>query len=236
MVKFIIFMLLIAASAFAQDYEYGILKTFNKGEIYYEKGIKEEVINKLGNYFVQDGFFDGSLRSIQVLDDGLSYVIKLIVSDSLLTEKEYIKQLGYYTYLLSSNVFNGRPVDVHLSSSYFVSKKVVKFHSLGTKLENENDIIYYLPDISKETANSFMKFLKDTQFFTGDGKVVMIRTTEGVFNMLYPIEEGYDKDAEYQQIVSEFATHISQEFLNGNKIIIYLTDSYFEELKAISNF
>lgn len=234
MIKYLILFFCIASVGFAQDF--GKLKTFNNGEVFYEAAVKEEFADKLGNYLVKSGFFDGDPRSIQVLDDGLSYIVKFIVSDSLLTAKNYLRQVSYFTYELSLNVFEGKPVDIHLSNNYFVTKKAIKFQRLGERIEDGNDVMYYLPSINKERADKFLTYLKESGFLNNDGKVVMIKTHEDVFNFLYPIEDGYENNQEYLQIVSEFANQISTEFLEGGKIIIYLTDLYFDELRAISNF
>lgn len=234
MIKYVLILLAMASLAFAQDF--GKLKTFNNGEVFYEAAVKEEYVDRLGNYLVKTEFFDGNARSVQILDDGISYIVKFIVSDSLLTAKNYLRQVSYFTYELSFNVFDGKPVDIHLSNNYFLTKKVIKYHRLGERIVSGNDVMYYLPSINKETADKFMAYLTESGFLNGDGKVVMIKTHEGVFNFLYPIEEGYENDQEYLGIVSEFATQISNEFLNGERIIIYLTDLYFDELRAISNY
>lgn len=234
MIKYIIICLAFAYSTNAQDF--GNLKTFNSGEVYYEAAVKEEYVDKLGNYLVKTEFFDGNPRSVQVLDDGLVFIIKMIVSDSLLTAKNYLRQVSYFTYELSQNVFDGKPVDIHLSNNFFLTKRAIKYQRLGERLVDDNDIMYYLPTISKETAEKFMVYLKKSGFLNNDGKVIMIKTHEGVFNFLYPVEAGYENNPEYLEIVSEFATQISSEFLDGERIIIYLTDLYFDELRAITNY
>lgn len=234
MIKYLIVILSLVNITFAQDF--GKVKTYNNGEVFYEAAVKEDVVDRLGNYLVKSEFFDGDPRSVQILDDGLSYIVKFIVSDSLLTAKNYLRQVSYFTYELSLNVFDGKPVDIHLSNNYFLTKKAIKYQRLGERLVRGNDIMYYLPTISKERAEKFFEYLEKSGFLNDDGKVVMIRTHEGVFNFLYPIEDGYENNQEYLGIVSEFATQISSEFLEGERIIIYLTDLYFDELRAVSNY
>jgi len=234
MIKYIIILLSLVNITFAQ--EFGNLKTFNNGEVFYEAAVKEEYADKLGNYLVKSEFFDGDERSVQILDDGLSYIVKFIVSDSLLTSKNYLRQVSYFTYELSLNVFDGKPVDIHLSNNYFLTKKAIKFQRLGERITVGKDLMYYLPEISKDRAEKFFEYLKKSGFLNDDGKVVMIKTHEGVFNFLYPVEDGYDNNQEYLQIVKEFADQISTEFLEGERIIIYLTDVYFDELRAVANY
>ncbi len=234
MLKVIILLLAFANIIYSQDF--GKLKTYNKGEIFYEAAVKEPLVDKLGQYLTKAQFFDGEERSIQLLDDGISYIVKMIVSDSLITDKPYLKQVAYFTYELSQNVFGGKPVDIHLANNSFVTKKAIKYLRLGDIITDKNDELYYQPNIDKDKAQKFMDYLKKSGFLTGDGKIVMIRTQEGIFNFLYPVETGYHNDQEYLQVVKQFADQISKEFLNGDKIIIYLTDYYFDELRAVSNF
>ncbi len=235
LVKFVALLSIITINiAFANDF--GSVKTFNSGEIYYEKAIKEEMVDKLGKYLIDTYFFDGTPRSVQLRDEGISYTLKFIVSDSLLTDKTYLKQVRYFTYQLSDYVFDNTPVDIHLASTYFITKKVVKFLRLGNKIEVGNDDIFYLPEISREKADAFINYLKGAGFLTGDGKAILIETVEEIFNFKYPIDAGYENNAEYIDIVKQFADQISKEFLDNGNIVIYLTDIYFDELRAISNF
>ena len=147
-----------------------------------------------------------------------------------------MKQVRYFTYQLSDYVFDNTPVDIHLASTYFITKKVVKFLRLGNKIEVGNDDIFYLPEISREKADAFINYLKGAGFLTGDGKAILIETVEEIFNFKYPIDAGYENNAEYIDIVKQFADQISKEFLDNGNIVIYLTDIYFDELRAISNF
>jgi len=220
---------------YSQD-QFGDVKIYNNGEIFYEKAIDTNLVNKLGQFFVDSYFFDGTPRSVQFLDDGINYIIKIIVNDSMLTNKEYLKQVSFYTSQISENVLNFAPVDIHLSNPFFITKKIVKHYRIGNKIKLGNDDIYYLPDFNTEKAKEFAQYLKDAGFLTNDGKTVQFRTLNDILIFAYPVEPGYENNQEYISIVYEFAEQISKEYYNNGKVIIYLTDLYFDELRAVSNF
>jgi hypothetical protein len=229
-----VILLISTVSTYAQDF--GKSLEFNKGEIFYKNASDIDIVKKLGAYLVKTEFFDGMPKSVQYLSDNNKNIIKMIIDDSLLTAKEYLSQVRYFTHEISENVFNNRIVDFYLTNEYFETKLIVDGFSLGKKINFGKDEVYYSAEISASKANEFGTYLVKTGFFSDDGKIVRIYENLGIFHIAYPILDGYDKNYDYVQLVYTFIKKVSEEFADKGKVMIHLTDSYFNDLRIICNF
>lgn len=234
--KFLIYIVFFFAAINLFSQSYGKLKVYNNGEIFYDQVYSEDIIDSLGNYLINIQFFDGNKRSIQLLDEGVYNVIKIITSDSFLTDQNYLLRLSNIAYFISYDVFNRKPVEIHLANQFFQTKKIVKFNDLGIRIIDGLDYIYYNQNLNRDFVLDFIEFLKTNKFLTNDGKTIFLKKVGEAFNFSYPITDGYDKNQEYLDIVLGFAKQISDEFLNGGNITIFLLGDNYTELKAISNF
>jgi hypothetical protein len=96
------------------------------GEIYYTSSVTEWDAQKLGNYLVKEGYFDGPRKSVQLTSDGELFQVRLVTVARVGNDEEF---LGNYEILadeLSRNVFNGRPVEIHICNEYLKTMRVVQ--------------------------------------------------------------------------------------------------------------
>ena len=231
---FFAFILFITVNAFGQDF--GKSLDFNKGEIFFKNDTDSILVKNLGAYLMKTEFFDGAPKSIQFLTDNNKYIIKMIVDDSLLTAKQYLSQVSYFSHEISENVLDNKIVDFYLSSEYFETKLIVEGFDLGKKINFGKDEVYYWKGITLEKANEFGTYLSKVGFFSDDGKIVRIYRDLGILHIAFTILDGYDKKADYIKLVYTFAKQVSDEFADKGKVMIHLTDSHFNDLRIICNF
>ena len=121
-----IFMFLIILFFISCD-TYGELLNFNGGELYYTSNITSYEAHQLGNYCVQEGFFDGNLKTVQLDKNGNTYEFRMVIKKGLENDPEILDLMKIWAYSLSQDVFNGSQVDIHLCDEYLKTLRVVKY-------------------------------------------------------------------------------------------------------------
>lgn len=118
---------------------YGTKLTFNNGELYYTKNVTSEEADRLGNFLVADGFFGGDEISVQLDKQADTYLFRMASREGVEDSASFLNLAKIYTGRLSSEVFNGAPVDFHFCDTDLKTKKVVPF----TPTPAETDPIGY---------------------------------------------------------------------------------------------
>ncbi len=110
--------LFLAISLFSCD-NYGKKLEFNAGEVYYTSGIKESEAKRLGIFLVNEGFFDGVPKSVQVNKKENIYEVKFIIQTKFAVDSDLLTEFKRFTYTLSVNVFEGIDVEIDLCDESF---------------------------------------------------------------------------------------------------------------------
>jgi hypothetical protein len=97
---------------------------FKGGELYYW-GVTPSKAQRLGEYLVKTGFFDGSKKSVQLKQDNKTYHVRIIVEKGLENDSEIIHLTELAARDYSRNVFEGSPVDIHLCNDHWSTIRVV---------------------------------------------------------------------------------------------------------------
>lgn len=116
---------------------YGEKLEFNGGELYYTEGVSEEEANKLGDYLVKEGYFDGEEKSVQLQKDGDHFVFRAVIQEDYMEDENIAKVFEVVGAQISQAVFNGAPVDVHLTDEYLETKKTIPFNPAAGVAETE---------------------------------------------------------------------------------------------------
>jgi hypothetical protein len=99
-----------------------------KEKVYYKDGATEEQAEKLGQILVKVGIFDGKGGGKSVViarTDGL-YTVTFILAEGTWDNEQLAKGFRRLLEPLSVDVFEGRPVAVHLCDSHLKVKKVIE--------------------------------------------------------------------------------------------------------------
>ncbi len=114
---------------------HGTKLEFNGGELFYTDAVTEDEANKLGKYLVSSDFFDGNKKSVQLDKSDGRYLFRLVVKEGYDKNDEYKVLAKLMAYQLSANVFDGKPVDIHLCDNQLKTLSVVEYTPLEQKAE-----------------------------------------------------------------------------------------------------
>jgi hypothetical protein len=98
--------------------DYGTKMRFNGGDLYYTSPIDANLAEKLGNYLVKVGFFNGQSRSAQIKKPDKAYQFRMVVKEGTEEQDVTRSEAKELARMLSENVFDGAPVEVHLCDKY----------------------------------------------------------------------------------------------------------------------
>lgn len=104
---------------------YGKLLEFNKGQLYYTPNVTAAEADKLGQYLVSCSFFDGNEKSVQLNKSGDTYEFRMVVKKGMQEDADYVALCKQMCAELSSEVFSGAKVDIHLCDERLETLRVV---------------------------------------------------------------------------------------------------------------
>jgi preprotein translocase subunit SecF len=105
---------------------HGTKLEFNGGELYYTKNVTEAEAKKLGTYLVEQEFFDGKPKSVQLDKSGSTYQFRMVVQPEKQNDAATLEIMKAFGSQLSSGVFNNAPVEIHICDDQLKTLKVVK--------------------------------------------------------------------------------------------------------------
>ncbi len=120
-------LLLLSIFLFLSCTEYGDKLTFNGTDVYYNDGVTVEQAQKLGEYLIESEFTDGTEKSVQLVKEETTgnFVFRMVVSNDIDESNDMI--IKAYAQALSKDVFNDKPVDMHLCDNKFKTLKAFSF-------------------------------------------------------------------------------------------------------------
>lgn len=104
---------------------YGRKLKFNQGQLFYTSTVSESEAQKLGQYLVQQGFFDGKEKSIQLNKSGNIYQFRMAIKKGYERDPNLINFAKKISQELSKDVFNDAPVEIHLCNDNLQTLKTI---------------------------------------------------------------------------------------------------------------
>ena len=104
---------------------YGKELKFNGGQLFYTTAISKDIAEKLGDYLVKIGFFNGDLKTVQLNKSGSTFEFRMVVKKGIEQDQELIKSFKLFCRELSGDVFNSAQVDIHLCDEHLKTIRVV---------------------------------------------------------------------------------------------------------------
>lgn len=105
---------------------YGTLIEFNGGELYYTEFVTEAEANRLGEFLVETGYYDGIEKTVQITKDEGTYQFRMVSKEGAAEDPEFIELAGLYAQEMAEYVFNGAPVEVHFCDGRLKTLRVVQ--------------------------------------------------------------------------------------------------------------
>jgi hypothetical protein len=98
---------------------------FNGSELTYFKPIVNDEGRKLGEYLISAGFFNENPKSVELRKEGTFYLFRFVVKPEMEKDEQYLDIVKTFVTDLSTNVFSGSPVKIHLCNDNFITLKEV---------------------------------------------------------------------------------------------------------------
>ncbi|MFN0275127.1 MAG: hypothetical protein ACKVPJ_05245, partial [Chitinophagales bacterium] len=89
-----------------------------------------------GKFLVDEGYFGEKEVSAKIDKTDGRYIFSIASEEGSETDPGLLQIAEQYTGVLSTNVFNGIPVDFHFCDTSFKTKKVIKFRPSPAGEEN----------------------------------------------------------------------------------------------------
>jgi hypothetical protein len=120
----VLFVILISYVGSMVRSPYGNRLEYNGRELYYTSSVTEAQARKLAEYLVSIGFFNGNRYSVQLNKGGSIYEVRVWTKEG--TEKNSgIASDKNLCRFISLNVFDGKPVEVHLCDTNMKTLRVL---------------------------------------------------------------------------------------------------------------
>ena len=118
-------MMFIASVILTSCNNYGNEKNFNGVQLFYTSTITEAEANSLGNYLIKSEFADGGTKTVQLNKSGNTYEFRMVVKKGIEQDQEYTELGKLMAAEISTEVFNGKQVEVHYCDENLTTLKVL---------------------------------------------------------------------------------------------------------------
>ena len=95
-------------------------------DVLYTNNVTESEAQKLANYLKESDFTDGTSKTIQLDKDGKTYLFRMVVIEGVVDNEENEAILKAYGKAISINVFDGKPLIVHMCDDSLTTLKEVE--------------------------------------------------------------------------------------------------------------
>lgn len=99
--------------------------TYNGSEMEY-KNVTSGEARQLMDYLIEENFFDGPKKSIQLDKSGSTYQFRMVVRAKSRNDQAYHEAGKLFAEELSASVFNDEPVEFHICDEHFETIHVIK--------------------------------------------------------------------------------------------------------------
>lgn len=213
-------------------------KVNDKSTVYYKgDGVTEADAKKLGEFLVQEEYFDTKTdKAVQLIKDGDDYVLRFVVDkDKLDKNKDAIPTFWRLQYTISEDVFNNKKAKIILADDHL--KDIQNVGSITKyNVKGQNDIFYDDNDFKKSDVESLGNLMTEQGYFDGNGQKQIYLSKEDGTNMVRFI---VNKDAVQANLNSYLPIYEYMQFLikdnvfSGKNTSMVLTSTVFDDFQKV---
>ncbi len=236
---------LLAAITLTSCTNYGKKVKSSNIEVYYNDGITEEQAQKTADYIYKldtDPETKDNKKSFQLNKDGDTINCKMVVNE------EKFKDIPVSSFeaiggLISDNVFDGKPVNMVLSTNKFKPLQTVYFKKLekngtdlstyGEKTTFENVEVYVTKEASMEDGEALAQLLNKEMRPTNIISFQLTKSADGL-NSVRMVSSEVKAAKISEQTITDMSEKISDGVFNGSPIVFEFTDSQFNTIKTFT--
>ena len=104
---------------------HGDLLHVNGGELYFTSSVTSGDAERLGEYLVRVGHFNGERRRVQLTRDGKAFVVRYVVRTGTESNAATVEAFQFAAAEMSRELFGGQAVEVHLCDQGIQTLRVV---------------------------------------------------------------------------------------------------------------
>ncbi len=214
--------------------KWGTELTFKNGQLFYVPPVTEAEAKRLGEYLVNNVFFDGDKKSVQIKRKDKTYQFRMVVKKGIEQDQHYIDIFRLFGSELSENVFKGEKVDFELCDDNFNTIRVVpQSNNIGKELNFNGSQLFYMPQVTEAEAKRLGQYLVDIGFFDDEEKSVQIKRKDKTYQFRMVAKKGIERDPAVITGLKEFCTQLSENVFNNAPIEIHICDDYFETIQVV---
>ena len=219
--------------AMAACTNYGKEKTYNALELYRTDKVTEAESDLLGNYLIKEKFADGKVKTIQLAKNGNVYQVRFVVDGDKARDAEYAKAAKFLGTMISSQLFNGAPVEVDLCDDHLNTISVLIADDFGTRKIFNGVEIFHSKNIRATEVDSLGNYLIRSGFADGNAKSVQITKSSIAYKFKFVVNKGVEKDTAYLKNGRVFAAEMSKLVFSDKPVEVVLCDAYFSPLVTV---
>ncbi|HWD87625.1 MAG TPA: hypothetical protein VG367_05820 [Mucilaginibacter sp.] len=203
---------------------FGKEKDYNGVQLYHTTSVTDAEADKLGAYLLSQKFADGTAKTVQLNKSGNTYQFRMVLKDDARNNPATETTMRSFAAFLSSDVFNGAPVEIQGCDERLNTIKTYKV-VVESPEKNFNGVqLYHTQDVTGAEADSLGNFLIRVKFATGDAKTVQLAKTGSTYQFRFVVKPGLDKDTAFVRQCRLFANRLSGEIFKGNPVEVQLCD------------
>jgi hypothetical protein len=104
---------------------YGCMLEFNHGDLYYTSAVSKEDVKRLGDFLVEEKFFDGRHVSVQLTNNAQTIQVRFPVKSGFEKDESYVVSVHALGVRISQKVFHGRPIEIDLCDSQLKTRRAI---------------------------------------------------------------------------------------------------------------
>ena len=197
---------------------------FKKGELYYDKKIPTDIVQKIGGALIKDSIFQDSRETSAKLIKPDSIYQLLIVFDLSKLTPAAVEEMRYMGLRYSEDFLNSAALDIIVTDDEWKPKQTLPYRTLGKFLTAKESRLFYSSAAGEGPATKLRDFLVEEGFFNGGYKVVRLdKTGEGYVIQLYSDEKTSRTAAEEEELKAEMKDW-AQKVFDSTPITLQLAD------------
>jgi hypothetical protein len=212
---------------------YGKEKTYDGVELYHTDNVTDAEADILGNYLVSQKFADGKAKTVQLTKSGNTYQFRFVVKEGMDKDAGFAKTSKFFGSMLSAQVFNGAPVEVHLCDDQLSTLKVLVADDYGKEKTFNGVGLFHTKNVTDLEVDSLGNYLISSKFANGIAKSVLITKSGNTFQFKFVVRKGADKDPGYLKNGHLFASELSVGVFNKAPVEVIMCDDYFNTLVVL---
>jgi serine/threonine-protein kinase len=217
------------AAVMLGDRDVGLLR-FKAGALYYTNAVTENDAQKLGEFLVNERFFDDQPKEVILTKSGDTFAVHFRVKPEFQLDTDYHRLIGITGAEISRKVFDKAPVVVHLCDEKFKTLKQIEAHRYVALPEGT---LHYAPSVDRADAEKLAAFLVKEKFFDGSPKLVHLDQVGATYELRFPVVTGADTDPALVPVFKQKRVEVSQAL--GNKPVnLRLCNAQLQTIKLVT--